>query len=502
MMSVSSDNKPVKSVRKAVNYTPMSIAALLFAAGFIVLHTLLIRKYFEIDISLFEVGTSLPKILYLAVAVYTAVCIFLGFFFQKTRQEKKPRHACLTGMSLYTGLLCGFAMLASAVIYVLDFVRSGKVLLFDTASDIVTAALIICTVPAAAYFIISAFGGGYRNKPAVVCGMFTVIWMALFLLKLYFEMEVSLNSPTRILRQLAVISVMFYMLQELRYRIGTKRHAFFRTFSALAVLFVGLSASSDITVMFLGGASDNVSAVFSYVLWCVGLYIIFNTFYIPSEEAVSGGGIGDEKKAVKERQRIREEREADNYLFDLLGQDNDVPTGGDSVLSVGSGAADSTAEKPDLKEEEDTVSAGESDFPHIIVPGAVNDITVPAREFFKSDAMQQENCSDSSGEGDFDKDDVPYADGIPDSEDASEKVLEIESLCAGSKETETDIKNIKIVGTEQEDFPENEIPRVDDLPDGAVPHADGLSIRFDADEAEEEQDTDDFDTSCDMEYDD
>lgn len=89
MLSISSDNKTVKSVKKTVNYTPLSIVALLVAAVVIVLHTLLVRRYFEIDIALFETGVFLPKILYAVVAVYTVVCIFLGFLFQKTQQEKE-----------------------------------------------------------------------------------------------------------------------------------------------------------------------------------------------------------------------------------------------------------------------------------------------------------------------------------------------------------------------------------------------------------------------------
>lgn len=497
MLSTSSDNKTVKSVKKTVNHTPLSIAALLFAAVVIVLHTLLVRKYFEVDVALFETGTYLPKILYAAVAVYTVLCIFLGFFFQKTRREKPLKRAHLTGISLYTGLLCGFAMIASAVIYVLDMVGSGNMILFDTASDIVTAALIICTVPAAAYFIISAFGGGYRNKPAVVCGMFTVIWMALLLLKLYFEMDVSLNSPTRILRQLAVIAVMFYMLQELRYRIGIKRHALFRAFSALAVLFVGLSASSDITVMLRGGASDSVSTVFSYVVWCVGLYTIVNTFYIPSEEAVSGSRISDEKKAVKERQRIREERDADNYLYDLLERDNDESRV-NGVIPSDEDEAGSRTEAPDFKTAESQPDEA-PELPRIIVPCAGDDSAFSAQEFFESDVPKRDNriadlyFNNKEALSDRESSSKKYADAEDDAEKADENASsDVEN---GDITAETESGKAAGAGSADDRTVESSCEKCDS--EDVTEHDDEISISFNIKEV---QDADDFDTSCDMEY--
>lgn len=500
MLSISSDNKTVKSVKKTVNYTPLSIVALLIAAVVIVLHTLLVRRYFEIDIALFETGVFLPKILYAAVAVYTVVCIFLGFLFQKTHQEKKPKRAHLTGISLYTGLLCGFAMIAAAVIYVLDIVRSGNVILFNTASDIVTAALIVCTIPAAAYFIISAFGGGYKNKSAIVCGMFTVIWMALLLLKLYFEMDVSLNSPTRILRQLAVISVMLYMLQELRYRIGIKRSALFRVFAALAVLFVGLSASSDITVMLRGGASDSVSTVFSYVVWCVGLYTVVNTFYIPSEEAVSGSRIGDEKKAVKERQRIREERDADNYLYDLLGHDNDGSKT-EELLPQNTDKKEIMTETPDFKEYGSEFTE-DSQLPRIIVPNVSDDSAISAKEFFESDVPKHDNFFKESymnNSGSESLHDAEFSEKeLNDGKNGSEKEFDNIISADGKADGVTiDAESEKNPVSEYTDVQDGGVRRENCVLCDESADADKMSISF---KAGEEQDTDDFDTSGDMEY--
>ena len=73
-------------------------------------------------------------------------------------------------------------------------------------------------------------------------GSFAVLWVALLLLRLYFTMNLSLRSPTRILGQLAPIGIMLYLVQELRYRVGAKRAALFRVMAAVA-LIAGLACS-------------------------------------------------------------------------------------------------------------------------------------------------------------------------------------------------------------------------------------------------------------------
>lgn len=92
---------------------------------------------------------------------------------------------------------------------VLRIIRAEEVILFNSVSDIVTVLFMIASVPAAAYFIVVSFENGAGSTAASILGMFTVAWMALLLLKLYFAMDTALTSPVRILNQIVPMTIMF-----------------------------------------------------------------------------------------------------------------------------------------------------------------------------------------------------------------------------------------------------------------------------------------------------
>ena len=193
------------TAEKRLSYTPLSVIALLFALAAGSLEAVLMLRYFEPYITastgeelfcFFSVDTVLPTVLYIVSAAAAAIIVIFGFIAQRRAPEPNERPSSLTGLSVFTGLVCGFALAAATVFFALGMYRSGTLLLFNKPVDVVTAALIICAVPAALYFIVVSFGG-YKKPAVAVLGSFAVLWVALLLLRLYFTMNLSLRSPTR-----------------------------------------------------------------------------------------------------------------------------------------------------------------------------------------------------------------------------------------------------------------------------------------------------------------
>ena len=194
---------------------------------------------------------------------------------------------------------------------------------YSVRREVVTAALIICAVPAALYFIVVSFGE-YKKPAVAVLGSFAVLWVALLLLRLYFTMNLSLRSPTRILGQLAPIGIMLYLVQELRYRVGAKRAALFRVMAAVALIAIALDTAMTAVLLLKWGISDT-HLPFKAVELCIGVYIAVNMFYLPAGIKFSAAlHIDEKKRALKELRRVREDREADAYLRDLMEDAGDI----------------------------------------------------------------------------------------------------------------------------------------------------------------------------------
>lgn len=314
------------TAEKRLSYTPLSVIALLFALAAGSLEAVLMLRYFEPYITastgeelfcFFSVDTVLPTVLYIVSAAAAAIIVIFGFIAQRRAPEPDERPSSLTGLSVFTGLVCGFALAAATVFFALGMYRSGTLLLFNKPVDVVTAALIICAVPAALYFIVVSFGG-YKKPAVAVLGSFAVLWVALLLLRLYFTMNLSLRSPTRILGQLAPIGIMLYLVQELRYRVGAKRAALFRVMAAVALIAIALDTAMTAVLLLKWGISDT-HLPFKAVELCIGVYIAVNMFYLPAGIKFSAAlHIDEKKRALKELRRVREDREADAYLRDLM----------------------------------------------------------------------------------------------------------------------------------------------------------------------------------------
>ncbi|PWM27254.1 MAG: hypothetical protein DBX36_03375 [Oscillospiraceae bacterium] len=345
---------------KKINFTAFSIAALFIAIGFAAAQVLLAFKYFETDVLFYKSGAQLPKYFYFAVTAVTVLYLVFGVILNKKRGAESVKKSRLTALSIYLGLICGFVLISADVMFVLRIARGEEVILFNSVSDIVTVLFIVVSVPAAAYFIVVSFENGAGSTSVSVLGMFTIAWMALLLLKMYFTMDTALTSPVRILNQIAPMAIMFYLIQEIRYRLGCERPALFRTFSAIAMLIIYVTAALEITSAFMDNeAGTDPNLMFKLTEGFIGLYITVNTFCLPSSVKYVGKKLADEKNALKQRRRQREENEADSYLNDLIEDKESLDY--DAFLGTSSYKMEKSEESDKSEEPEERKNAAESD---------------------------------------------------------------------------------------------------------------------------------------------
>lgn len=467
---------------RKINFTGFSLAALFIALGFAAAQVLLALKYFETDVLLYENGAQLPGYFYLAAAAVAAVYLVCGIILNKKHSSEIVRKSRLAALSIYLGLICGFVLIAADVMLVLRIIRAEEVILFNSVSDIVTVLFMIASVPAAAYFIVVSFENGAGSTAASILGMFTVAWMALLLLKLYFAMDTALTSPVRILNQIVPMTIMFYLIQEIRYRLGCERPALFRTFSAIAMLIIYMTAALEITAAVMNnGAVTGANLMFKLTEACIGLYITVNTFYLPSSVKFVGKKLADEKNAVRERRRQREENEADEYLNELIEDRETVDYGAVFNTSSYRPERSEEAENQEPAAEYENRSSETDD----------RMLWQPVDSSFENKAVGDEFM------GGFESDE--FSD--PESEKKIPEIVSRSSYSADIEKTDDPVLPEKLEANETED--DNMFSL---LCGGQNPEASGASVKNEKSADKKSvcgDDSDDsFDTVCDMNYED
>lgn len=228
--------------------------------------TILFYSDYDERLNLYHTGVTLPGILYIAVFIAALFCASAYFITKDNAQTQilpSPDR-----FVVFAAILGGFQLLA-AVLFNLYYYMAGMY----TGMTSLRAAVLITAVPAAIYFIITALSRNPKKTVLILCGFFTVIWAALYLMCIYFDMSSPLNSPIRILNQLSLITIMLYFIFEIRYLLDKPRPRLYLPASLLAMLFISLSSGSDLLLTFTGFRASTHDTVFRITEVAILLYI-------------------------------------------------------------------------------------------------------------------------------------------------------------------------------------------------------------------------------------
>ena len=177
------------------------------------------------------------------------------------------------------------------------------------------------TLPASAYFLIPVFVDKKNvGKLRAVLGFFLVARLALELLLTHFFPLDFLNSPTRVLRILAVCFLVFFFLAEMHCFLEGRPAVGAHTALGMAAGFFAVTdgaAKSFLSFAHKAGFSMNISAFYSFAILALGVYALavsFTQLYeakkapVPAKSEsgesvpapVAGTGTGSEDEAETE----------------------------------------------------------------------------------------------------------------------------------------------------------------------------------------------------------
>ncbi len=283
-------------------YTAIAMGAGLLMG---IVRTVVSNLYLDTGIELYA-PSSIPPIVMHVLLVLCAVIVATSGMFPLHKNHAAASMETPSQFTLFSSMLTGFMLLAYDFFLVYDIssdnwaalrplfghAPTGSVTL---ASAAFTMLLLLFAIPAALFF----FRAAQRcQKPSqsVLCTL-TVIWFVLFALRFYFDSAVAFNSPTKILRILAILCMAFYAIHENRRILGIAMPRIYFPAAYLAMFVCTVHLLSDICLL----ANKKIVAQDGYLGLAVELayliYILSRVLYLGTTKSTPAPKAEDSAQA-------------------------------------------------------------------------------------------------------------------------------------------------------------------------------------------------------------
>ncbi len=253
-----------------------------------VLFSLAFFLHFEADTQLFKSGSRLIYVTEMLSVVISAALALLPFILVPKSDgmpqvfpgeaEYKPYYK-VEPMPLKLSRYFAAALILAEGAVRFFLMISGRLQTFT--SPFLTAVMLVLTVPLALYFlpeVVNKLTPEYE-KTHLICGTLGIGWFVLNVINAYFDNTVAYSSPYRALCQLSFITVMAYLVYEIKFRTDApfKR-------ARLSALLAAFPISAGFTfgrlIMLLSGKSvsaDDTALVFIFL--ALSVYLGMRLFF-------------------------------------------------------------------------------------------------------------------------------------------------------------------------------------------------------------------------------
>lgn len=252
---------------------------------------------FDADIGYFN-GSLFAKITSYFIIVSFAFALS-GFIFI-SKEADLPRKLSFSDNSIYfASVFAGFIMIADFAYKIYFMIGEDKFSYYkfifapgyrhDNAYIIKATAVIeiigaLASLLAAVCFFLRA-SKRFDSKICVWLGFFPIVRALTGVAQIYFEMEIQMNHPSKLMLEFALISIMIALLYELRFFISdehTKPVGFF-VLSLVAVILSFSAGVSEIVGFFAGRLAKGDFCIEAFFCLTMSLYLAARTIsYVKS----------------------------------------------------------------------------------------------------------------------------------------------------------------------------------------------------------------------------
>lgn len=247
------------------------IITVIVSAVAVVFQTILNNYYIEADTGLYEYGAQTPSAFYIFIGVALFLTVTASFVLRRDSLPKELNYGSIFTSLAATLVACSLIFLA--VVYIMS--NSGEVSLFErTAAIKIKNVCMYLSFPTAIYYFIVAFSGSSRSKFTAWFSFFPIIWTLSYLMSVYFDHSVLMNSPKRTITELALIILMLYQLYETRALLAKSKAVIYFILSNAAVIFLSAAFIPEVIAFVKGEIKLSVDVLSSVCLGAIGVYVL------------------------------------------------------------------------------------------------------------------------------------------------------------------------------------------------------------------------------------
>ena len=258
----------MRSAHKSL--TIYSIIVGLLALVGIIARMFSLLRFYDIDIGYYRTAAVLPDIFHGLCVLMIPISLSVIYFLPKSGEHKyvSPMQRC-TVDTIVGAIFAAFGV-GAYVIYgmVSTLDESGANYSVVSGAGVYIEALsIIFGFFAIIYFILVAANKTAKGEGHVYFGYAVIAFVLMSLAKTYFDFYTTMNSPNKMLLQITFMTIMVYLLYELRFSIGRAAPRVYSGFALLALYFTAVCSVPGIVGYFIG--------IFDNIQYLVGHFVCF-----------------------------------------------------------------------------------------------------------------------------------------------------------------------------------------------------------------------------------
>lgn len=257
-----------KAIKYRTTATALMIITVVLTVVLAAVRTWMLAQFYNADTGYFNCGDILNAAFYAGEALCLVIGVVSLVILGKKIYITQPAPS---SVSLFAGLFCGFLMFASVVLYFMDTPMD------QVFKNYVVLVSIILALVSSVYFVLGITSQkiGYTAK-TLLCFV-VILWSMASLLGLYFDISLTINNPSKILEQLALVAVTLYFLYECRFFIEKQRPALYLAVGFIASVLLGVSVLPNLIALFFFGLDVTTGFYTQISELGIFIYILFRT---------------------------------------------------------------------------------------------------------------------------------------------------------------------------------------------------------------------------------
>lgn len=342
-----------KTKRAYKGYLTLS---LLLALVLTVLRSAALLWHYDAAIGYFEAGVGLPELANLLTLLALPLCVSLCFTLGGGKLKGAQTRFHLP--TAFSSALVAFLLIAFAALHVTEL---SSELSAGTEADlrpIVTSALAaLFSVLGSVSFILSASMGAEVSAKKAFSSSAVVLFAIVYALFLYFDTELPINAPEKLLSQITLLSVALFFLYETRIALAQPMPAVRAAFGILAMILTASSSVPNLLYYAANGRAVLETPVHDFLILALFLYLVARlTSLVPrDDQGVSPffrDALADEEESVSSVGQI-------SFFNDDAAP---VPTPGDAAALLSAELSEASCD-PESDEARDLFGAPEENAP-------------------------------------------------------------------------------------------------------------------------------------------